>query len=99
MFNPIDPSLKLAQRNTLGYEVNSAPSELRGTVPYTLLTLYVGNPEVFKRISDLLSVSLALPSVRYFVSLLTISYPLTYALPGPTPVSYTHLTLPTIYSV
>ena len=33
LFNPIDPSLKLAQRNTFGYEVNWAPSELRGTVP------------------------------------------------------------------
>ena len=56
---------------------------LSGTVPYTLLTLYVGSPEVFKRISDLSRVSLALPRTNCFVSLLTISYPLTYALPGP----------------
>ena len=81
MFNPIDPSLKLEQRNIFGYAVNWAPSVLRGTVPYTLLTLYVGNPEVFKRISDLSRVSLALDIGRYFVSLLTISKPFTYALP------------------
>ena len=84
LFKPIEPSLKLEQRNTFGYEVKSDPSALSGTVPYVLLTLYVGNPPDFKRISDLLSVSLALPSVKYFVSLLTISYPLIYPLPGPT---------------
>ena len=73
MFNPIDPSLKLAQRNILGYAVNCDPSEFNGTVLYTLLTLYVGSPAVLRRISDLSRVSLAFPRVNCFVSLLTIS--------------------------
>ena len=38
---------------------------------------------VLSLISSLFKVSLALLTLRYLVSLLTISYPLIYALPGP----------------
>ena len=84
LLRPIDPSLKDAHKKTFGYAVNSEPSEFKGIVPNVFVILYVGRPFVFKRISSLLRVSLALLISMYLVSLLTISNPLIYAFPGPT---------------
>ena len=39
LLSPIEPSLKLAHKNILGYEVKSDPSAFSGTVPKVLLTL------------------------------------------------------------
>ena len=39
LFSPILPSLKLEQRKTFGYAVNSDPSALRGMLPNVFVTL------------------------------------------------------------
>ena len=48
LFRPIDPSLNVEYRNTSGYAVSSDPSLFRGTLPKTLVILYVGRPLLFK---------------------------------------------------
>ena len=80
---PNEPSLNAEDRKRFGYAVRSAPSAFKGTEPNVLVILYVGRPLVFKRISSLSRVSLALLTGTYLVSLFTISKPFTYAFPGP----------------
>ena len=62
LFNPTEPSLNVLYKNTSGYAVRSDPSLFRGTLPYTLVILYVGNPLDFKFTLSLVRLSLALLS-------------------------------------
>ena len=70
--NPTDPSLNVEYKLMYGYAVRSAPSLLRGTLPYTLVIFKVGRDLVFNLILSLVRLALALLISRYLVSLLTI---------------------------
>ena len=85
--NPILPSLNTEFKYTSGYEFKSSPSALTGIELYTLEIEKDDSGFNFILFSSLIKVSLAFSISTYSVSVFTISYPFTYALPVPKPAT------------
>lgn len=87
LLNPIFPSLNIEFRYISGYAFRSSPSAFSGTLLYTFEILNPDNCDTLILLFSFLKVSLAFSTTWYVISFFTISYPLTYAFPGPIPAT------------